>query len=601
LDLRLTHGPDYTELVAIRKTEGGSEIESGFYDSVDAAVEFCVQASNRGLNVYYGINPRDRESIEGDPTLALRVNSHGPGKRGNADHIKRAVLQAIDIDAVRMSKGVLLKNVYANEYELDAVRKVKQELLLEFPHAGIVESGNGAHVLIQHPSTPLDDAYRDGAKLWVKETEVKIRQKLGKKDIEAEVSWDDISDPPRILRMPGTRNVKYETDPSAGRVQRLATLSRKWTQAPASFPDELRKKGRSVASPSRVRKESRRLSLELVHFAAGSLEEYPPRVNAHLSDHPDGLLATTLGGDRSEFIKGRDADGKPLRDRSRYDISIAANAFRAGCTDEEVLQTMLACPHGKARQEWLRGNKNYVLHKLEDASKRWEKEQATAGWDSPDSSAALVAERFAAERYPIQKSSRTLLRFEKEYFRFDGQSWAHLNEEVLDSQVNALLRKSSLIAKAGTPFQGHVMTNIRGMATISEIERNTWMDGSDRGLMINVANGLLDVDRLCSKAADPLEDHNPNYFTLNVLPFEFDPGATCPRWMEFIEHALPDEGTRRMLQQLFGLSLIPDTSYQRFWILYGQPKTGKSVACTVLTSLLGGDVSCQQRPDTMKL
>jgi len=42
-----------------------------------------------------------------------------------------------------------------------------------------------------------------------------------------------------------------------------------------------------------------------------------------------------------------------------------------------------------------------------------------------------------------------------------------------------------------------------------------------------------------------------------------------------------------MLQQLFGLALVPETSFQRFWILYGPPSTGKSVACSILTELLG--------------
>jgi len=441
--LRNLHSPDYTELVAFMKGGDWGRVESGFFNDKDAAVEFCIKACQRGMDVYYGANPRDRESIEGDHALAAKINSPDGGSRGKQCHIKRVVLQALDIDAVRKSQGTPLKDVNANEYELDGVRKIKQELLLEHPYAGIVDTGNGAHVLIQHPSTPLDETYRVGAKLWTKEVEHRIRKKLEEKGLEAEASWDDVTDPPRILRMPGTCNRKYKDDHSSGRIQRVATLSKKWEQAPASFPDELREKGRSETIPSGAPKEGRSLGSGLTTIAPPSLENYPARVNAYLNNHPNSLLADTLAGGRSEFIKGKDGSGEPIRDRSRYDISIAANAYRSGCTDEEVLQTMLSCPHGKARQEWEKGNKNYVIHKIEDASKGWKREQDTQGWDSEYSSPAQVAERFIVERYPHRDQCRTLLRFEKEYFRFDGQSWVPLSEEVLDSQINAILRNVS--------------------------------------------------------------------------------------------------------------------------------------------------------------
>jgi len=40
---------------------------------------------------------------------------------------------------------------------------------------------------------------------------------------------------------------------------------------------------------------------------------------------------------------------------------------------------------------------------------------------------------------------------------------------------------------------------------------------------------------------------------------------------------------------MMGLFLVPDTSYQRFWILVGPGANGKSVVCNVLSALIGED------------
>ena len=57
--------------------------------------------------------------------------------------------------------------------------------------------------------------------------------------------------------------------------------------------------------------------------------------------------------------------------------------------------------------------------------------------------------------------------------------------------------------------------------------------------------------------------------------------------MQFLKEVLPSKDLRKMLQQMMGLFLIPDTSYQRFWVLLGPAGTGKSTVAHVLSCLLG--------------
>ena len=48
-------------------------------------------------------------------------------------------------------------------------------------------------------------------------------------------------------------------------------------------------------------------------------------------------------------------------------------------------------------------------------------------------------------------------------------------------------------------------------------------------LVIPCANGL-------PKLADrTLLPHTPDYFNIMVLPYEYDPTATAPRWMRFLD------------------------------------------------------------------
>ena len=75
--------------------------------------------------------------------------------------------------------------------------------------------------------------------------------------------------------------------------------------------------------------------------------------------------------------------------------------------------------------------------------------------------------------------------------------------------------------------------------------------------------------------------------------------------MQFLKEVLPSKDLRKMLQQMMGLFLIPDTSYQRFWVLLGPAGTGKSTVAHILGKLLGDDnvssVSLEQMRESFTL
>ena len=317
---------------------------------------------------------------------------------------------------------------------------------------------------------------------------------------------------------------------------------------------------------------------------------YPKRVQNHLAKHPGGQLARTLSGTRSDGHMYRQMpDGTKRFDRTNHDIALAGICFRIGCNASEVIDTMLACPIGHSREEWASGSfqgYHYVLHKVRDAYKRFQREkEADLGNDPP-----AMAERFLRKQYPPQGDWPTLLRWQERLYAFSRTHWAPLEEAELDHQINAFLATTEKREKAGTYYEASVKRNVVAKAHLSnKVELGQWLDGRDEGLQINLKNGLLNVRECVSGRGTPIHSHSPVFFTTSCLPFAYSERATCPRWNTFLDQVLPNQDLQRMLQQLFGLFLVPDTSYQRFWVLLGPAGTGKSTVAHILGKLLGDD------------
>jgi putative DNA primase/helicase len=115
-----------------------------------------------------------------------------------------------------------------------------------------------------------------------------------------------------------------------------------------------------------------------------------------------------------------------------------------------------------------------------------------------------------------------------------------------------------------------------------------WIDTRVSGdNLIACRNGLLDLE---TKTLTP---HTPAFFNINTLPFAYDPGAPTPkRWIKFLRELWPgDEGkrSRMTLQEMFGLMLTADTSYEKIFLIIGPKRSGKGTIGRVLRRLIGID------------
>ena len=100
---------------------------------------------------------------------------------------------------------------------------------------------------------------------------------------------------------------------------------------------------------------------------------------------------------------------------------------------------------------------------------------------------------------------------------------------------------------------------------------------------IACSNGLLNID------TGELLRHTPAVFNVNALDYNYDPDAPDPeRWHQFLQELWPDdEEARETLQEIAGLLLTADTSFQKIFLVLGPPRSGKGTIGHVFEGLVG--------------
>lgn len=79
--------------------------------------------------------------------------------------------------------------------------------------------------------------------------------------------------------------------------------------------------------------------------------------------------------------------------------------------------------------------------------------------------------------------------------------------------------------------------------------------------------------------------NRPQYIT-KMMPTKYDPAATCPQFMSFLEKVQPDLEMRAFLQRWFGLSMTAN-KVQKFLYMYGMGANGKSLLAGLMRRMMG--------------
>ena len=163
----------------------------------------------------------------------------------------------------------------------------------------------------------------------------------------------------------------------------------------------------------------------------------------------------------------------------------------------------------------------------------------------------------------------------------------------LDIPDTAIKEVERIKGEAGAAKTMHGATK-RSSARLSSIEsmsrpkRGVSVSSINMDESLNLANGTLSLKSL------ELRPHAKDDLFTYCLDYEYDPNADCPLFKKYISEVLVLEGatetdvdTVMLFQELLGYSLTPDTRHEIMVWMFGEGGNGKSVAISVVESLLG--------------
>ncbi len=165
-----------------------------------------------------------------------------------------------------------------------------------------------------------------------------------------------------------------------------------------------------------------------------------------------------------------------------------------------------------------------------------------------------------------------LLRSEETWYAYDGKCWT----EMADASITHMLAADMA---ASAPQYSTVSSTYNMMATLCHSLKRI---GEVPPHLVIFQNGVLDLN------TGTLHDHTPEWFTTNILPYNFNPMAQCPNWTAFLMEVFEDDTERVMLlQEWFGYMLSSSYLFHKIMFLLGPPRCGKGTIGRILECVVG--------------
>lgn len=202
-----------------------------------------------------------------------------------------------------------------------------------------------------------------------------------------------------------------------------------------------------------------------------------------------------------------------------------------------------------------------------------------------------VAKTFLGSRFDDQEVAD--LRFwQGDFWISSGPRYVHHPNEALRAELYPWLEQRRTPKRKPIKPNKHmvdkVLDALKAAAHLGGVSSApAWIDGAEARYppaeLIVCRNGLLHVP------TRTLLPSSRKLFTLNALDYDYDPDAPAPAaWLEFLRELWgEDQETIDTLQEMFGLALTADTSFQKAFLLVGPKRSGKGTIARVLRQLVG--------------
>lgn len=166
-------------------------------------------------------------------------------------------------------------------------------------------------------------------------------------------------------------------------------------------------------------------------------------------------------------------------------------------------------------------------------------------------------------------------------YRFTGAFWEKVRDSELAQNVADLFGHLPAAKRASDHYG--ILRILKGwLPETLKHPRYETMDG------INFANGFLDADLV-------LHDHHPDFGATYMMPFEYDAakadGDHRPMFNQFLKDCwgFDDDfkDKQKALREAIAITLLGNAyKYQKVFLLFGAPKSGKSQLLNIVSSLV---------------
>lgn len=194
----------------------------------------------------------------------------------------------------------------------------------------------------------------------------------------------------------------------------------------------------------------------------------------------------------------------------------------------------------------------------------------------------------------------------KRWLFYDGRRWDADGENAVKEQLKQLADAFAVYVLQNVPeeskrtellkFAGK-WQSLRQRETIlkdAQSVRPVKSDVFDRNpRLLNCQNGTLDLNTLAFR------EHRAADMLSRLAGVTYDPTATAPRWLQFIDEITGgDKETARYIQKAAGYALTGDTMHECLFIFFGATsRNGKSTLLETISAMMG-DYAATANPET---
>lgn len=396
----------------------------------------------------------------------------------------------------------------------------------------------------------------------VKEIGIDVLENINKSlslKLGGDIGTQDIS---RVLRIPGTYNFKLENNPREVTV--ILDNGQKY------LFEDFKDFGISEENtPNKLEKKDLKKTTSIL-----SDINLDNSIDVDNLPVPDNIKSLIKNGNDGSYPS-----------RSEADMAVIMSLVGKGVSESDIKKIFQNYDIGEKYWEH-NGPDKYLAHSINSAknmSGLTEEERTNPLFVSnsvnkKDNKLFLNVVKF--EEYMAKKYRFKYLEDAKTFFRYNGQCYEYCSEESLNYMCQSeLLEYRELFTKSSLKDFIHFAVGDKLVKSEKAQE--------DQISYLTLQNGLYDLRE------ETLNAHTSDIFTTNLLPYDYDPGAKCPRFLQYLNEVfLDDKDKISFVQESVGYIFQKNIPKPSIFFLIGSGSNGKSVFVDTITNLIGQENTC---------